>query len=98
MTLRAYLTRPLFLHCVFQKQFLFVFEILTLKSIESLNEFEVSHKEKDKRSAIFDHLHHCIQFQTQNSNIYNKFKVLKRCARDGLCSLNQYSLKKKNQN
>lgn len=35
------------------------------------------HKEKDKHTAIFNHLHYCIQ--CKNSNIDNNFKALKRC-------------------
>ena len=50
------------------------------------------HNGNDKRSAIFDHLHHCVH--CQNSNFDNNFKVLKRCARGELYSLESMLIEK----
>ena len=67
--------------------------LYTMKQV--INKSKKGFCRKDERSSIFDHLHHCIQYQ--NSNINNNFKVHKRCARDELFQ-NQCSLKKKKQN
>ena len=53
------------------------------------------HKRKDKRSATFDHFHHCLHYQ--NSKIDNNFKVVKRCARCEFFSLKSMLIKREKQ-
>ena len=49
-------------------------------------------KEKNKRTSVFEQLLYCKQ--SQNSNVDKQFKVLKRCARVGLYSLESKVVRK----